>query len=333
MINFSPPLSTPVGVTPLNPAIHLDAKMMLLGSCFSQNIGKKMVENKMDVLLNPYGIQYNPVSILSALKEMMVGKVYQSSDLVNHNDYYHSMMHHGDFSHHEEQTVLCQINEQLREGHARMACMDWLILTWGTAWVYELKENQHIVSNCHKIPSSLFLRRRLSVSEIVDGYVLLFEKLFAENPQVNVLFTVSPIRHLRDDVHENQLSKSILLLAQEILITRYPERIHYFPAYEILLDELRDYRFYDVDLTHPSMTAQQIIWSHFVQSCFDKKMQKFLDIWTPILKQLEHKPFDAKSASYQSFLSQLLSKVITISEKFSSLNFLDEIQKIKCYIQ
>lgn len=332
-MNLNPPLNTPVGVSQLKPAIHLDAEIMLLGSCFSQNIGQKMVENKMDVQLNPYGIQYNPISILCALEEMMVGKIYKSSDLVYYNERYYSMMHHGDFSDNDEQKVLYLINEQLQEAHSRIAHMDWLIMTWGTAWVYENKESHHIVSNCHKIPNSLFLRRRLSVSEIVDGYVAFFEQLFATNSQVNILFTVSPIRHLRDDVHENQLSKSILLLAQEILKERYPDRIHYFPAYEILLDELRDYRFYDIDMTHPSITAQQIIWNRFVKSCFDKNMTKFLDVWAPILKQMGHKPQDAKSASYQLFLSQLLSKVITISEKFSSLNFSKEIQKIKCYIQ
>ena len=332
-MNLNPSLSTPVEVPKLNPAIHLDDEIMLLGSCFSQNIGLKMLENKLNIQLNPYGIQYNPVSILSGLQEMMKGNIYESSDLVYHNGRYHSMMHHGDFSDKDEETVLEKINVQLLEAHRRMVNMNWLIMTWGTSWVYEIKENHHIVSNCHKIPNSLFLRRKLSVLEIVDGYIAFFDKLFSINSRVNILFTVSPIRHLRDNVHDNQISKSILLIAQEKLKEQYPDRISYFPAYEILLDELRDYRFYDMDMTHPSTLAQQIIWNRFVQSCLDKKIHDFLAIWAPIIKQLAHRPQDAQSVSYQHFLSQLLLKVNTISEKFPSLNFSNEIQKIKCYIQ
>lgn len=332
-MNFNPSLTTPVGIAQLNPAIQLDAKMMLLGSCFSQYMGQKLIENKMDVQLNPYGIQYNPISILRALEEMMADKVYQSSDLVYHNERYHSMMHHGDFSHEDKKVVLQQINDQLHEGHHRMGSMNWLIVTWGTAWVYETKQESRVVSNCHKLPGSSFLRRKLSIEEIVKGYVALFDRLFSQNSKVKVLFTVSPIRHLRDNVHENQLSKSVLLLAQEQLKELYPERVYYFPAYEILLDELRDYRFYDIDMTHPSITAQQIIWNRFVEYCLDKTVQQFLDCWTPILKQMGHRPQNVNSTSYQQFLSQLLLKIKTISKKFPILNFSKEIQKIKCYIQ
>lgn len=242
---------------------HL-SKSLLLGSCFAENIGCLMRENKFDCDVNPFGILYNPLSVSKALDDIIACKHYGPDDLFFHQECYHSYMHHGSFSATNQEIVLDTINTRLSKASQRLAQTEVLIITFGTAWVYYLQSTREVVSNCHKMPAKKFVREKLTVNDIVEIYSSLIAKLQQCSPNLRLLFTVSPIRHVKDGLHENQLSKATLLLAVDELTRRFPEQISYFPAYEIVMDELRDYRFYADDMVHPSALAIQYIWERFL---------------------------------------------------------------------
>ena len=242
-------LLTPVERPALRPSIGYAHRLMLMGSCFAAHIGARLQEARFRCDANPYGVLYNPLSISAALREMLAGKVYAAADLYPHDLYphqglWHSPMHHGDFSAATPDEALQRINSRLRPASAALPALDFLLLTWGTAWVYEDRETGHVAGNCHKRPETCFLRRRLAVDEIVEDAASLFDALWQQNASLQVVLTVSPIRHVRDGLHDNQLSKATLLLAADRLCAAFPGRVFYFPAYELLQDELRDYRFY-----------------------------------------------------------------------------------------
>ncbi|WP_289226589.1 GSCFA domain-containing protein, partial [uncultured Bacteroides sp.] len=247
-MNLRTPVELPAGLFRMKHADHL----MLLGSCFAAEMGERLLNIKFRCNVNPYGVIYNPLSISVALREIEAGKSYGTEELFLFRELWHSPMHHGEFSSSDKEKVLENINTRLREAHAAFSQLDYLLLTFGTAWVYESKESGRVVSNCHKQPEAKFTRRKLSVDEIVFDYRNLLSDVLVRNPKLKVLFTVSPIRHVRDGLHANNLSKATLLLAVEQLQTLFPEHAFYFPAYELLLDELRDYRFYADDMAHPS---------------------------------------------------------------------------------
>ena len=236
----------------------------MLGSCFSDEIGEQMKQRNMSVTCNPFGTLYNPLSIANAIHSSFV---HCTSYIVHHDGLWHSMMHHGSFSRptkeEAEEAVKASIETMQNALHEATV----VIVTFGTAWVYEM--NGHVVANCHKLPAERFTRRRLTVEEIVDAWQSILERY----PDKHWIFTVSPIRHIKDGLHENQLSKATLLMAIEQLldnrqsiVPRQSSNRQYFPSYEILLDELRDYRFYADDLVHPSSLAVNYIWERFADT-------------------------------------------------------------------
>ena len=223
-------------------------RILLIGSCFTDSIGQKLLSHGMQAVCNPSGVLYNPMSIVQALNgDMRV-------ELVEHDGLYHSMSHHSSFSGTDSEQVLRRCLQSQTDLHQAFAQADIVFVTFGTAYVYF--RNGQVVANCHKLPEREFVRRRLSVQEIVAAW----RPLIRTMPDKHWVFTVSPIRHRRDGLHQNQLSKAILLLAIEQLQQAFPEQVTYFPAYEIVLDELRDYRFYADDLVHPSNPAVDYIW-------------------------------------------------------------------------
>lgn len=306
------------------PCIDYSHRLMLLGSCFATNIGTRLQAAKFCCDVNPYGVLYNPLSISMALREMLSGKVYASDDLFLHQGLWHSAMHHGDFSHVSPEEALRQINDRLGQAAGEMDRLDFLLLTWGTAWVYEDRETGRVVGNCHKLPEKCFRRRRLSVAEIVNDSVSLFSGLFARNERLQVVLTVSPIRHVRDGLHDNQLSKATLLLAAEQMAEAFPRRVFYFPAYELLVDELRDYRFYADDLVHPSEVAVQYVWERFTDWCLAPETGKVMQECEQIHKDLLHKPLRPDSEDYKRFLGQILLKIERLNGKYPYLDFQNE---------
>ena len=257
-------LQTIVEILPSSWKIGYEDKILMLGSCFSDEIGEQMKQRNMSVTCNPFGTLYNPLSIANAIHSSCVHCI---SYIVHHEGLWHSMMHHGSFSRptkeEAEEAVKASIETMQNALHEATV----VIVTFGTAWVYEM--NGEVVGNCHKLPAERFTRRRLTVEEIVDAWQSILERY----PDKHWIFTVSPIRHIKDGLHENQLSKATLLMAIEQLldnrqsiVPRQSSNRQYFPSYEILLDELRDYRFYADDLVHPSSLAVNYIWERFADT-------------------------------------------------------------------
>lgn len=306
------------------PRLSQAHRLMALGSCFAAEMGARLVEAKFCCDVNPYGVLYNPRSISAALRETLEGKQYEEKDLFAFNECWHSPMHHSNFSSTSVEETLCRINTRLAAAHKELKSLDYLLLTFGTAWVYEDKKNGGIVGNCHKLPEKNFTRRKLSVSEIIHDYTSLLTGLLTQNPKLKVIFTVSPIRHVRDGLHANQLSKATLLLAIDQLRADFPQNVFYFPAYEILLDELRDYRFYADDMVHPSPLAVRYIWQKFVHSFLTEDALLIMQESENISKSLSHKPFHPQGEEYKRFLGQIVLKIDQLNRKYPYLDFQNE---------
>ena len=256
-------LQTPVEAGRSKVSISLKDKIFVLGSCFADNIGRKMVDLGFDVCVNPFGTIYNPVSVCNSIARLSSGIPFTESECVQMGagaGLVCSFSHHTSFARRTESEFLNVANAALEEASRRWKAANKVIITLGTAWIYEYARSGEVVSNCLKIDAKEFTRRRLSLRET---YTLLMN-MVARHPEKEFIFTVSPIRHLKDGAHGNQLSKSTLLLALDEVLAKFPDRCDYFPAYEIVLDELRDYRFYAPDMVHPSEQAVDYLWNRFV---------------------------------------------------------------------
>lgn len=312
-------------------AISHKSNIIIVGSCFAGNIGCRLQERKFNVESNPFGVQYNPLSIASVLKRCAGGEMFGNSspELFEHNGQWHSIMHHSDFSRGSKEELTANINSALLRTHERAKVCDIIIITFGTAYVYTRKSDGIVAGNCHKLPAREFGRRLLDIDEIADEMSEVIRIYRELNKDVRFLFTVSPIRHLRDGAHDNQKSKATLLLAIDRIMARH-SGCHYFPAYEIVLDELRDYRFYADDMVHPSSMAIEYIWECFCE-CYlgdaDKRLNARIE---EIAKGLAHRPFDAGSEGHRTFLGVLLRKMEELEREHPYLNF--EKEKRQCSI-
>ena len=282
-------LQTIVDINPSEWKIGYEDKILMLGSCFSDEIGRQMEERKMQVTCNPFGTLYNPLSIAQAIH------MTELPELVEHDGLWHSMAHHGSFSRATKEEAEKAVAESIETMQRALEEATVVIVTFGTAWVYELTDermkeltNERIVGNCHKMPEKNFTRRRLSVEEIVAAW----QPILAQNPEKKWLFTVSPIRHVRDGLHENQLSKATLLMAVDQMVnSTWPNgKWQYFPSYEIVMDELRDYRFYADDLVHPSSMAVEYIWERFCETFCTSQTINAMHIAHKEWKFAHHRP-------------------------------------------
>ena len=271
-------LQTTVDIRPSEWKIGYEDKILMLGSCFSDEIGEQMKQRNLNVTCNPFGTLYNPISIAQAISIQSSAISYQF-----HDGLWHSMAHHGSFSRASKEETEQAVRESIETMQKALDEATVVIVTFGTAWVYEMKGE--VVGNCHKLPESSFTRRRLSVDEIVAAWTPILEK-YADK---HWLFTVSPIRHIKDGLHENEISKATLLLALES-VSRQPSAVSYFPSYEIVMDELRDYRFYADDLVHPSSLAVNYIWERFVDTFCTPQTQNELILQHKRWKHEHHIP-------------------------------------------
>ena len=263
-------------------------------------------------------------SIIDAADTWIYDGDSDCQDLFAYKDLWHSPMHHGSFSAFTPEETLHTINARLHHAHQRLPELNWLMVTLGTAYVYKQKESGQVVANCHQLPENHFLRYRLTVEEIVEDYTALITEMAAHNPKLKWLFTVSPIRHIRDGMHANQLSKSTLLLAIDRLQQLFPGRVFYFPSYEIILDELRDYRFYADDMLHPSPLAIRYLWERFSETFFSTETKQVIMAVQDIRRDLAHKPFHPESEAYQRFLGQIVLKIERLIGKYPYLDFQKE---------
>ena len=317
---------TEVNIKDLGWRIDHHQKLMMTGSCFAENVGQRMQRLKFQVDLNPFGILYNPQSIAKSLRLLMEGKVYTPDDLFEHEGVWHSFDHHSRFSSTSMQKTLAQINNQMLVSKQYLKESEYLILSFGTAWVFELKKTGELVSNCHKLPAANFKRLRLTPGEIIEDYKELISSLLRFNPNLKILFTVSPIRHWKDGAVENQLSKSTLLLAIDRLVKGFgEEKCAYFPSYEIVMDELRDYRFYAPDMLHISDLAVDHIWQKFSAVMMAGESSVIIKNILKIVKASEHRPLNPRAEAYEKFLLYNLKEIRRILNIFPFLNF--EIEK------
>lgn len=282
-------------------------RFSLWGSCFSSELTKYLQDNLFTVTPSPFGIMYNPASIVRGMEMVLEGKVFEESDLFEQRGIWYSNMHHGDYASHNKNLVLSRINEELKILHETATEINVWVFTFGTSYVYEEIETAQVVNNCHRRPARDFSRRRLSVEEIVALWRPLLPQLLKSGS--DVIFTVSPICHYRDGAHESRLSKAVLMLAIDALQQEFPE-ISYFPSYEVMMDELRDYRFYAEDLAHPSPLAVQYIMERFSESHLDTKDSKALLLrWDSIRKLLAHRPMTTHPDQLREHYTALLSKL------------------------
>ena len=302
---------------------------MLVGSCFAGNIGKKLQERKFNIECNPFGVQYNPFSISAVLKRIAEGTPFteESPELLEHGGRWHSIMHHSDFSRNSREELLECINGRLECAHKMSRECDTVIVTFGTAYTYTRNSDGVIAGNCHKLPAREFTRKLMGVDAIAEEFGKIIDIYKRINPRVRFLFTVSPIRHLRDGAHDNQKSKATLLLAIDKIIDEHPGCCHYFPAYEILLDELRDYRFYAEDMTHPSTTAIEYIWECLGKCCFSNETAAINGQIEEIIRGMSHRPFDEKSEGYRLFVRSLKHKIEALTAQHPFLDFKNELTR------
>lgn len=299
---------TKVNIPQADFRIGYGSEIMMLGSCFAENIGEKLSYFKFNADVNPCGIVYNPKSAASVLRRLVEGRPFMGDELLENNGLWVSLLHHGSFSSQDKEECLLRINKRFAEAAEKLKTVDLLVLTFGTAWVYRYKADGRIVSNCHKIPASAFERFRLTPEDIVVEYTELIGRLREINPELRVLFTVSPIRHWKDGAHGNQLSKSTLLLAIDELAGSL-DRVYYFPSYEIVMDELRDYRFYAEDMLHITLQAVEYIWNCFKETYIDKTADNLMVRIDKINKTLAHRPLEAGNEKWLQFRAGMLKEL------------------------
>jgi hypothetical protein len=309
---------------------HKD-KLFLIGSCFTENIGEKLKKNKFSVLENPNGILFNPVSVAEALTAYIDNTLLSESDLFQLNEGWHSWKHHSRFSGLTPELALTKINHSTTAANEYLKTCDYLFITLGSSWVYTLTEKAtnakpgSVAANNHKAPADWFHRRLMTTEEVLQTLENVLYRLFHFNPRLNIIFTISPVRHIREGVVENNRSKAVLIQAVHHLVDKF-DKLYYFPAYELVIDDLRDYRFYSEDLVHPNYFATQYVWEKFVDACVAEKAKSLMEEIHTINLAFQHKPFNEQSQAHKQFKQKYLQKVSSIQQQFPWLDFKKEIE-------
>jgi hypothetical protein len=305
-------LHTKLNIKPLNQTIVYDDGLVFMGSCFADEVGGLCRGLGFDAMVNPFGVLYNPASIAQSLERLDSGQPFGHEEVVEVGEgQYCTFSHNTAFWSHSETALLESVNQSLDEAHAHYMRSKWVIVSLGTSWVFRDKEKGEVVSNCHKLPANWFERQFLSV-EHSSRYL---SAIVQRHPEKQFVFTVSPLRHLKDGLHENQLSKAALLLAVDEVCKAY-DNAHYFPAYEILLDELRDYRFYKEDMVHPTDQAVRYIWERFTDFAMDPKEKPAMQAATELKQMLQHRPLFPESEAFKRFELQKEKKINELKDKF-----------------
>lgn len=304
---------TAISLTPSPFEITLATPLLSIGSCFSNCIGHRLSENKFNIITNPFGTIFNPISIFRLLNYAVTGENPPANTYVQNDGIWKNIDLHSDFSDAHKDLLEEKIIQAIATVRESLPTLSYLLITPGTALVYETKQENYLVANCHKLPSSNFHQKRLlAVEEIISSFERLKQNLAKVNPDLRYIFTVSPVRHIKDSLELNSWSKSVLLMAAKKL-AHEDEKIEYFPSYEIMMDDLRDYRFYTSDMIHPTSVAEDYIWNGFSNRYFRNSTVAFLKQWSKIKEALAHKPFHPDSTAYQTFLSKTISKLAALN--------------------
>ena len=304
---------------PFGTKINHSHQLFLAGSCFTEQIGSKLAAHKFRIIDNPNGILFNPVSISKSIVSYIENKRYTEQDLFFQNELWGSWEHHTRFSSINKDDCLQKINESQAAAHDFLKNADWILLTLGSAFIYEL-ENKRVVANCHKVPTDKFNKRLLSSEEVVAILDNLIHRLKHFNPTLKIIFTISPVRHLRDGFVENNRSKATLINAVHQLVDKF-QGLFYFPAYELIMDDLRDYRFFAEDMVHPNYAATNYVWEKFVATCIDEPSQLLMKEINSINAARSHKAFNPASEAHKRFLKTNLEKVEMLKTKYDYIDF------------
>jgi hypothetical protein len=293
---------------------HRD-QLVSIGSCFSENIGQRFGNYKFNININPFGQQYNPHSIAIAIEQLITPTTYAIENLVEHNEQYHSFNHHGSFSKSTAEETLVGINTGLLKAAEDLKQASVLFLTFGTAHVFKLKETGKIVSNCHKLPGNMFEMELMRPEQIISTLQTVFGRLKKFNPNLKIVLTVSPVRYFAFGAYENSVSKSHLFTAIHALQQANPG-LYYFPAYELVMDDLRDYRFFADDMLHPNQQALDYVWDSLANTFFDTKTTHLLQQIEEVLQALNHRPRNPNSTAHKKFVEKNLEKMDALKRKF-----------------
>jgi hypothetical protein len=312
---------------PFECKISFQDPVMLMGSCFTEHIYQYLYDHKFNAIQNPNGILFNPKSISHALEFYISNRRINPDELFFRNGLWNHWQFHSSLSHSEINLALHNINEQLNLAHSFLVDAKWLILTFGSAFVYEL-QNGETVSNCHKAPTAMFVRRMLSVNEIVELYVTTIKSILAFNPTIKFIFTVSPVRHLKEGFVENNRSKSTLILAIQKLTELFTS-CKYFPSYELVIDDLRDYRFYAEDMVHPNYLATKYVWENFSMACIEGKTRQAFKELELINNAKKHRPMHPESEEHQKFRSKTYNAIVELANRFPKLDLSSELKFFK----
>jgi len=312
-------LRTPVEIADFGIKISHTDSVMFIGSCFASEMGVKCRTGKIPVMVNPHGTLFNPVSVSVALRRFAAGYTYTKDDLFFNSGTFYSLNHYTAFASSDPDELLIRLNSANESAREFLRNSSLLFITFGTSWLFDMKENGITVANCHKLPANLFVRRRAGANEIVDLWTQTLNMLYEINPELKVIFTVSPVRHMNDGMHGNQLSKAILLLACEA-ISSHPLVAGYFPAYEIFMDDLRDYRYYAYDMLHPSQTGIEYVWEKFAGAFFTAETKSIWSEAEKINRATKHRLTEGGAGTKQ-FAETMLSKIKALRKAAPNINF------------
>ena len=311
---------TQIPISKSNYPIDYNSSIFSLGSCFAENISDKLEYFKFQNDVNPFGIIFNPVSLEKIIRRIVQKDIFTEKDIFFHNERWNCYEVHSDLSNSNKNEFLQNLNSILEITNCQIIKSTHILITLGTAWVYKNIESKQIVANCHKVPQKQFTKELLSVEAIQESLENIISLISSVNKATKHIFTVSPVRHIKDGFIENTLSKSHLITALHTCIRNNPTS-NYFPSYEILMDELRDYRFYNQDMLHPNQTAIDYIWDLFLENYIDTKESTIMQQVSEIQKALHHKPFNIESQNHQQFLLKLQDKIIVLQQKYSQMKF------------
>jgi len=311
--------------------LNLTTPVLTIGSCFANAIGRRLEQSKFPASINPLGTLYSPMAIVKALRYILSGENPLPHTFVGNQEVYLNYDFHSSFSSPDQAVLQQNIAEALTVTRNFLKTAQWLVITWGTAWVHERVDTNELVANCHKMPARHFTKHLLTVQQITDAFTNCYTQLRAFNPRLRIMLTVSPVRHTKETLEGNSVSKSILRVAANTL-TRSLDDVTYFPAYEIMMDDLRDYRFYKNDMIHPTELAEDYIWEKFIESYADAATRKFIDEWTTLRAALAHRPFHPASAAHQGFLRQTLKKLEEL-KRSTPVDVESEIQTVMAQLQ
>ncbi len=303
-------------------------QLFLIGSCFAENIGSKLLSAKLNCCVNPNGILFNPISIANALNTYIHNSPINETDIVYSDSLYHSLNHHGCFSCADKNELIGKITENTQAAHEQLKNCDYLIITFGTSSVYSYNQSGQVVANCHKLPQSQFTKEQLQPGEIINYFHQIVDTLKIFNPKINIILTVSPVKYLRDGLIENNLSKAVLIYSVHEIM-KHHSFISYFPAYEIVTDDLRDYRFYKEDLAHPNHLAIEYVWQEFVSSYFSDTAKITLDKINEINKAVAHRPIHKNTEAHLHFKKTYLEKCLILEKDCPGINLEEEKNRLQ----